>query len=1150
MNRKLAKLLRSPLLFFIDAGANLMKRAGIKPRASSRRLTPCRWHYSFITVIANEQDLKSASRLVTMLGTQTVDAKSFVELICVDTRVADSVPWVAPTSMLTRVEVIRTPGASEAQARNAGLGRVGGDWTSFMELDELIHKDYIERVDRLLKSGQGTTLGLACCKLAYRDTRTGKVLDTHVRKAQFLAKAKVFTLSEQPAFFATSLAGLFFRTSLLRLQSARLISTGVKGVEEIAFISQFLHRIGELQIGRIADARVLVSTKQQRRECEEVFLREAESIAGCSSLLIDLLRLGRVDDTHVPRAYIQLAVLHFLCVTADHAVSYGIPASSQAATSESAIDQMYADVLHQISEADIDSFNHTSARNRVGLLRRYKDVGVRSHVLHVDAYDEENSWTRIRYFAAEAQPLECFQWGSTDIIPAIAKSRVLEFLGRPFVYERTVWLPCEADGRLVAQIAAAPAAVYMSGKPRADLHPWMIAEELSRRPAARRAHPWRVRAMRRLAARPNVAAKYRNAWLFIDRDIEADDNAEHLYRYAREAHPEINAFFILHRKSPSWQRLEHEGFRLIPFGTLAHKVALLHCRHLLSSHAAPFVLNMLPKALYGDLLNYRFTFLQHGVTKDDISKWINTRSIDCFITTSSAEYKSIASDANRYKLTPREVAMTGFPRHDALLRGADKVEKLVMIMPTWRLFLAGALKGGSSKRSLNDAFFKSQYAAAWKSMLHCERFAQMLQQHGFKAVLFPHPNIEPYLEWFEVPPHIEVIRGEERRSIQSLFQRAALMVTDYSSVAFEMAYLSRPVLYYQFDRELVFGGQHSYQKGYYDYDRQGFGPVSDQETSLLDNLETFLSNDCAPGEEYLRRMKAAFAHIDTENCKRTLDAVRCMDEPGNGRGAMPELAVRYAELASQHGQWPLAADRWARVAATDVGDPRSQAVLMQARALRHMGRFEEANGLLDTHHPRGSLSVQYVVERAENACAQQRWTDAHALWQSLAASEDCQDGDRERFMERAQESIYLASISEAESTDSAVAQTHATDDGPSSETEFLNRESLARKLSDWAGVLELPQMDDDVRTASRRELARLRIKAGEYEAAEQDIATLHVSKGQTPSELLLTLELALALSHAEEASATLNVMMDLPLNVLTRSERHRFAEHLRTLTNV
>jgi hypothetical protein len=56
-----------------------------------------------------------------------------------------------------------------------------------------------------------------------------------------------------------------------------------------------------------------------------------------------------------------------------------------------------------------------------------------------------------------------------------------------------------------------------------------------------------------------------NVWLLLDRCTQADDNAEHLYRYIRDRYPEREIYFALNRNSEHWGRLEKEGFQLVPF---------------------------------------------------------------------------------------------------------------------------------------------------------------------------------------------------------------------------------------------------------------------------------------------------------------------------------------------------------------------------------------------------------------------------------------------------------------------------------------------------------------------------------------------------------------------------------------------------------
>lgn len=108
--------------------------------------------------------------------------------------------------------------------------------------------------------------------------------------------------------------------------------------------------------------------------------------------------------------------------------------------------------------------------------------------------------------------------------------------------------------------------------------------------------------------RYRVTTKYAGAWLLMDRDTQADDNAEHLYRYIRKNHPEQKIYFVLRKESHDWQRLEHDDFSLA-FGESEHEAALKSCDKVISSHADKYVSN------YLGLKNARWLYyfiLQHG----------------------------------------------------------------------------------------------------------------------------------------------------------------------------------------------------------------------------------------------------------------------------------------------------------------------------------------------------------------------------------------------------------------------------------------------------------------------------------------------------------------------------------------------------------
>jgi len=101
---------------------------------------------------------------------------------------------------------------------------------------------------------------------------------------------------------------------------------------------------------------------------------------------------------------------------------------------------------------------------------------------------------------------------------------------------------------------------------------------------------------------------------------------------------------------------------------------------------------------------------------------------------------------------------------------------------------------------------------------------------------------------------------------------SAFMITDYSSVQIDFAYMKKPLAYFQFDYER-FSEQH-YGKGYFDYAEDGFGPVYNEEQGLMNYIEQMAQRSFANTELYLNRHKEFFDLYDTENSKRNYEAVK------------------------------------------------------------------------------------------------------------------------------------------------------------------------------------------------------------------------------------------------------------------------------------
>lgn len=552
-------------------------------------------------------------------------------------------------------------------------------------------------------------------------------------------------------------------------------------------------------------------------------------------------------------------------------------------------------IMAHIEIATIESLDNPEISFEIKqALLSYKKPQCHSSV-DIDAYDHDQCLLRLTYYVHGDKPVEAFLLDGKPIEPAFAKYRACNYFRRMLMRQRIVWLPVALESTIEVMLDSVAAEIGIDQQQLITdaTRPYQAKLKLLEKakstypPHKRGREPlpfafdgFKARALRWLANISLVRNRFKNAWVFVDRVIDADDSAEHLYRWVTQHHPEINAWFLLTKTSYDWNRLAAEGFRLVPLG-LQRKLLFLNCEHIISSHA-DYMEGGLDRRRYGDLMRWRYTFLQHGVIMNDLSHWLSNQPFDIFVTTSPEEHASIVANDTPYTFTDREVKRTGLPRHDRLLRYAEDTPpsevRTLLVMPTWRGGLVDARAASASQSELIAEFAKSDYARSWSAFLNNAHLKHLLAQQGYKLVFFPHMNSVPYIDAFSVPSHVEVATAE-KTSFQELFARSTALVTDYTSVAFTFALLRRTVFYYQFDRESFYGGNHNWREGYFDYDRDGFGPVAFNEEDLINQVTRFLQSGAKTSPEYLARMERAMPEIDGRSCEWVFDCICNSNSP-------------------------------------------------------------------------------------------------------------------------------------------------------------------------------------------------------------------------------------------------------------------------------
>ena len=366
-----------------------------------------------------------------------------------------------------------------------------------------------------------------------------------------------------------------------------------------------------------------------------------------------------------------------------------------------------------------------------------------------------------------------------------------------------------------------------------------------------------------------LKSKEKPIWLFMDRRHRADDNAEVLFRYVREK-KEIDSYFIIEEGTDDYNRLKDLG-NIVPLYSKQHLELVLQADYMISSQANGEIENPFweDAEFFRDLYHCpKLVFLQHGVIKDDMSvpfSRYHTNFVG-FVTSSKKEWQSILDYS--YYYTEKEVWLTGLPRFDKLY---NNPQKYILIMPTWRQGLM-AQKWHEDKNSMvwevSDDFLQSEYVQTYQSLLANEQLKQLCKEYGYRVAFMPHALMEPYIDKFIKDDNCSY--WDSSKSYREAFAEGNILITDYSSVAFDFAYLQKPVIYYQFDREKFFA-EHTYKQGYFDYERDGLGEVVYTEAELLSAISGCLKEQCKVQEKYMERIRDTFAYMDKNNCERVYE---------------------------------------------------------------------------------------------------------------------------------------------------------------------------------------------------------------------------------------------------------------------------------------
>ncbi len=360
-------------------------------------------------------------------------------------------------------------------------------------------------------------------------------------------------------------------------------------------------------------------------------------------------------------------------------------------------------------------------------------------------------------------------------------------------------------------------------------------------------------------------------WIISDRATRAKDNGEFFFRHLSK-HPrrDVIPYFAISQESPDYQRMKRYG-KVVPIESFKHQLLYLAADAVLSSTWGRAIEDPLGwhREWVRNLLHYKYIYLDHALTKDNISNDINKHTCNFAMWTTGAQQETASILNYPYGYGPDVPQTTGLARYDALYPAIKTTpEKIILFAPTWRKDLVKHWENDMA--AYNPEFAESEFCRFYNALINDERLLTCMRKHGYRGLMQLHPVITVQAEDIQCNDVITLQDSED--SYDREFFKNALVITDYSSIAMDYAYVGRPVIYAQFDKE-DFYRTHSYHETYFDYEKDGFGPVCYDYEQTLRAIIHYIENDCTIEAVYAQRREEFFTFIDGKNCERILHKV-------------------------------------------------------------------------------------------------------------------------------------------------------------------------------------------------------------------------------------------------------------------------------------
>lgn len=367
-------------------------------------------------------------------------------------------------------------------------------------------------------------------------------------------------------------------------------------------------------------------------------------------------------------------------------------------------------------------------------------------------------------------------------------------------------------------------------------------------------------------ARKDARNIERKIWLIGENyGLSARDNGLAFFEFCMKNNTrDAEIYFVTKRENADIEYLKPYMDHVVIYDSGEHIKLDALAEFYIVSHG---IRDVMPSLYHNRLGEYRkpVIYLQHGVAAMKIFGISNRsygKAIRKFVVSSEFEKNLLVKNRQFWE---EEVAVTGLSRYDNLTAENGSSQNYIWIMPTWRDWLAASV----------EQFKNSEFYKSYCDLLQNQYLLEVLRGKNCRIVFNLHNEFEKYKPLFErLACDVVEISDQHEVTISRRVKECSMIVTDYSSIIFDVVYLHKPALFFQFDQEEYLRARGSYV----DLETDLPGEVVHTSEELVRALTDLVNDGFREKPVYEERRKNFFDYEDCGNSKRIYQSILALRE--------------------------------------------------------------------------------------------------------------------------------------------------------------------------------------------------------------------------------------------------------------------------------